>query len=119
MKKYITYSMMLALSLSMTSGLSHAADKSLPVVSGTAAVHHFVGEELLKNAKVGLPKARATALKALPGGKITDEELEVEKGGSGLRYSFDIKKDKIVYEVGVDAGTGKVLENAKEGKNPD
>ena len=39
--------------------------------------------------------------------------------GGGLRYSFDIKSDKVVYEVGVDAKTGKVLENKKEGRHPD
>ena len=37
--------------------------------------------------------------------------MEREKGGSGLRYSFDIKSDGAVYEVGVDAQSGKVLEN--------
>jgi uncharacterized membrane protein YkoI len=50
---------------------------------------------------------------------ITDEELEREKGGSGLRYSFDIKSNKVIYEVGVDARTGKVLENVREGAHPD
>jgi uncharacterized membrane protein YkoI len=57
-------------------------------------------------------------LKACPG-TITDEELEKEMGGSGLRYSFDIKSGRTVYEVGVDAQTGKVLENKKEGPHPD
>ncbi len=52
-------------------------------------------------------------------GKITDEELEHEAGGSGLRYSFDIKNGSVTHEVGVDAKTGKVLENSVEGKNPD
>jgi len=42
--------------------------------------------------------------------------LEEERGGSGLRYSFDIKNNKVTYEVGVDAKTGKVLENAREGR---
>jgi uncharacterized membrane protein YkoI len=37
----------------------------------------------------------------------------------GLRYSFDIKAGSHTYEVGVDAVTGKVLENGSEGKNPD
>jgi len=37
-----------------------------------------------------MSQARSIALKAHPG-KITDEELERERGGSGLRYSFDIK----------------------------
>ncbi len=62
--------------------------------------------------------ARKIALKARPG-TITDEELEKESGGSGLRYSFDIKSGTRTYEVGVDAKTGKVLENAPEGKKPD
>ena len=74
--------------------------------------------KLAKDAKVGIAEARAIALKAHPG-KITDEELEKEKGGSGLRYSFDIETAAGVQEVGVDAKTGAVLENAKEGKNPD
>jgi uncharacterized membrane protein YkoI len=42
-----------------------------------------------------------------------------EKNGSGLRYSFDIKSNGAVYEVGVDAQTGKVLENKREGLHPD
>ena len=88
---------------------------------GTAsAAQAYTGEKLEEQAKVKMVDARKTALKAHPG-KITDEELEVENGGSGLRYSFDIKNEnsKKTYEVGVDANTGKVLENAPEGKNPD
>ena len=78
----------------------------------------YTGEELAKEAKVSITEARAIALKAHPG-KITDEELECEAGGTGLRYSFDIKSGSSTYEVGVDAATGRVLENAKEGKHPD
>ena len=48
-----------------------------------------------------------------------DEELERESGGSGLRYTFDIKNGSAMQEVGVDAATGKVLENKAEGPNPD
>ena len=78
----------------------------------------YTGEKLAKEAKVSIDEARAIALKATPG-TISDEELEREKGGSGLRYSFDIKSGGVVYEVGVDAQTGKVLENKKEGRHPD
>ena len=78
----------------------------------------YSGEELAKTAKVTLEEARAIALKTRSG-TITDQELEKEKGGSGLRYSFDIKNGKATYEVGVDAQTGKVLENAAEGAHPD
>jgi uncharacterized membrane protein YkoI len=84
----------------------------------TASAIAFTGQELAKYAKVDIEQARKIALKAHPG-KITDEELEREAGGSGLRYSFDIKAGKVVQEVGVDAMTGRVLENTKEGKNPD
>lgn len=41
------------------------------------------------------------ALAAVPG-VITDQELEREVGGSGLRYSFDVKRDATTFEVGVD-----------------
>ena len=78
----------------------------------------YTGQELAVDAKVSMEEARAIALKAHPG-KITDAELESEEGGSGLRYSFDIRHGKVTQEVGVDAKTGAVLENAPEGKNPD
>ena len=45
-------------------------------------------------ALLGIGNGRAIALKARPG-TITDEELEKEKGGSGLR-------GHATYEVGVD-----------------
>ena len=78
----------------------------------------YTGQELASKAKVKIDDARAIALKVRPGA-ISTEELEKEKGGSGLRYSFGVKSGKALYEVGVDAQTGKVLENAKEGKQPD
>ncbi|MFA6267392.1 MAG: PepSY domain-containing protein [Pseudolabrys sp.] len=72
---------------------------------------------LSSEARITLSEARAIALKAHPG-KIMQEELEREGGGSGLRYSFDLKQGKQWREVGVDAITGKVLENVSEGANP-
>ena len=76
------------------------------------------GEELAEDVKIDIQAARDIVLKTRPG-KITDEELEKEKGGSGLRYSFDIKVGSKTYEVGVDAVTGKLLENKQEGKHSD
>ena len=76
------------------------------------------GGEYAAQAKVTLASARIAALKARPG-TITDQELEKEKGGSGLRYSFDITSHGKPFEVGVDAKTVAILENAAEGKNPD
>jgi uncharacterized membrane protein YkoI len=83
-----------------------------------AAPQHFAGANLLPMAKITLTQARETAVRAHPGA-ITDQELEKERGGTGLRYSFDIRSKGKTYEVGVDARTGKVLENDAEGANPD
>ena len=88
------------------------------LAGGAGIASAYSGEELAKTAKITVEDARVIALKARPG-TITDQELEKEKGGSGLRYSFDIKDGKTTYEVGVDAQTGKVLENAAEGAHPD
>ena len=74
--------------------------------------------KLEAQAKVSMTNARAIALKTYPG-NIVKEELEQEKGGSGLRYSFDIKSAEATHEVGVDARTGKVLENSVEGADND
>ena len=82
-------------------------------VAGASSAHPFKGQELLTQAKVSLDEARAIALKARPG-HIADQELEKEAGGSGLRYSFDIKSHGKVVEVGVDAANGKILENGAE-----
>ena len=99
--------------------LLFTAAASLGATGALAAVPaHFVGANLLPQAKITLAKARSTALAARPG-KITDQELENEGGGTGLRYSFDIKSNGKTFEVGVDARTGKVLENDREGPNPD
>src|SRR4051812_37949903 len=78
----------------------------------------YTGEKLEPTAHIKMAKAEHVALKARPG-TITDRELERETGGSGLRYSFDIRAHNVTYEVGVDAISGKVLENKPEGKNPD
>jgi uncharacterized membrane protein YkoI len=78
----------------------------------------FPGMKLAREAKVSLVQARAIALRAVPG-KIVTQELERERGGSGLRYTFDIKTGAKTREVGVDARTGRVLENIVEGKDRD
>jgi uncharacterized membrane protein YkoI len=78
----------------------------------------YSGENLASQAKLTMEQATAIAQQTRPG-KVTDRELEREGGGSGLRYSFDVRAKGVTYEVGVDAVTGKVLENGPEGKNPD
>jgi uncharacterized membrane protein YkoI len=83
----------------------------------TAATTSYAleGGDLSKEATITLDQARATAVKAQPG-KILDQELEHRNGGSGLRYSFDIKVGAVTHEVGIDAKTGAVLQNSAEGR---
>lgn len=83
------------------------------LVMGVPCIAFATSADLAKQAKIQFPEARAIATRAFPG-TIVKEELEQEKGGSGLRYSFDIFSGKLTHEVGVDAKTGKVLENAVE-----
>lgn len=78
----------------------------------------LTGGKYLPEAKVPLVQARKLALKSYPG-KIVSEELEKESGGSGLRYSFVIRRRDKKHEVGIDAKTGEVLENSTEGAHPD
>jgi uncharacterized membrane protein YkoI len=102
----------------MNERMSSIAFAVASLLSGTVAAQAYTGQELANRAKISITEARAIALKVHPG-KITDEELERERGGSGLRYSFDIKRGSVTQEVGVDARTGRVLENKKEGPHPD
>jgi uncharacterized membrane protein YkoI len=78
----------------------------------------FTGQRFAPEAKITLEQARAKALKAYPG-TITDQELEKERGGTGLRYSFDIKNGAATREIGIDARTGRLLENSVEGPRAD
>lgn len=87
-------------------------------VAATTSAYAYNGEQYAHEAKVSLQEARGIAVKARPG-RITDQELEKEGGGSGLRYSFDIRSKGATYEVGIDASNGKILENKAEGPHPD
>lgn len=61
--------------------------------------------------KVSKAKAEAIALKVAPG-KIVEADYEKEDGA--WRWSFDIKQDKRIHEIGVDAMTGKIVEDSYE-----
>ena len=91
---------------------------SLLIAAVPLAANAASTADLASHATVKMPEARQIALKTYPG-KIVKEELEKESGGSGLRYSFDIKSKAGTHEVGVDASNGKVLENSVEGKDND
>lgn len=91
---------------------------ALLLAGAAGSAFAFKGEQYSKEARIGLAQARTVALRA-QAGKIVDEELEKEAGGSGLRYSFDIREGRATQEVGVDAVTGKVLEVSREGPRSD
>lgn len=96
--------------LSLVAATAGLAIGTVPVVAAAHGVS--------RDARLSMQQARQIALKAYPGGRIMKGELEPEGGGSGLRYSFDMKKGTSWHEVGVDAVTGKLLENTAEGANP-
>ena len=78
----------------------------------------YQGQALAHLAHIDLMTARRLAQRARPG-IIISQLLEREAGGSGLRYSFDIKSGPHVYEVGIDARNGRVLQNNLAGPNAD
>ena len=85
----------------------------LMLLAPLASARAYSGQQYAKQARITLVEARAVALRIFPG-KILKQELEKEVGGSGLRYSFDIQNKQVVHEVGVDAQTGKLLENSDD-----
>lgn len=89
------------------------------IAAAGATALAYDGQELAPQAKVTIERARMIALRAVPNGKIVAQELERERGGSGLRYSFDVRIGSKLREVGIDAKTGRLLENVVQGKNPD
>jgi hypothetical protein len=95
---------------------------ALSVAAGMAAAggwpFPYKGQELAKHARVGLMTARRLAQRERPG-IIISQVLEREAGGSGLRYSFDIKSGPRVYEVGIDARNGRVLQDNVASPNSD
>ncbi|MEO6387889.1 MAG: PepSY domain-containing protein [Croceibacterium sp.] len=64
-------------------------------------------------AKITMAQARAIALSMAPG-KIISSEYENE--GGGWRYSFDIQQRNHIQEIGIDGQTGRIVENASEGR---
>ena len=98
--------------------LGYAMAIFIALTAASATSIAYTVQELAGQATISLQRARAIALDTVPG-RITDEELEKEPGGSGLRYAFDISLDGAIHEVGVDAQTGALLESALEGPHPD
>lgn len=74
-------------------------------------------EKYAKEAKITMQQAKEIALKRIPG-TITDEDLEKERGK--LMYSFDIRDESgKVFDVEIDAKTGKVLKAIEDSEDDD
>lgn len=86
---------------------------SLSALFGAALAAEHPDAALSREAKIGSAQARNIALKIFPG-TVVKAELEREQGGSGLRYSYVVRQGAVLHEVGVDAKTGKILENRQE-----
>lgn len=88
--------------------------KILPI-AGLATAVLFGGAAVAAThappAKLTIAQARTIALKIAPG-KIAGAEYEKE--GGGWRYSFDIRQGNRLHEIGVDANTGKIVEDKYE-----
>lgn len=84
-------------------------------ISSIAAFPALAANTVGSQPKITMSEARAIAVKTFPG-KIVKGELERE--GGGLRYSFDMRQGNQWREVGVDAMTGRIVENTRERPNP-
>lgn len=83
----------------------------LAVTAALVAVPATAGGTPVPSARISMTQARTIALKAAPG-RVQDAEYEKE--GGGWRYSFDIRQGKRIHEIGVDANTGRIVEDAYE-----
>ena len=91
-----------------------AEGKEAPEAGETAPAKEESQAALMKEAKVTEAAALATALKAVPGGKVQEKELERENGK--LIYSIILKLagKAGVEEINVDALTGAVVNKEHE-----
>lgn len=71
--------------------------------------------EDMKSAKVTKAEAEKIALKAVPGGRVMEAELEHESGE--FIWSLDVKSGKETKEVWVDPQSGKVVKVTTESAN--
>ena len=83
----------------------------------TPAVKNARIAKLSAQASITMEQAKAIALQKIPG-TITEEDLENERGV--LQYSFDIKDaNGKVFDVEIDAKTGKVLKAVEDTEDED
>lgn len=90
---------------------AYAAGTGLAGQKAGAASPAAASHEAPPKSAVSKSQAEAIALRAAPG-QIA--EAEYEKEGGAWRWSFDIKQNGKIHEIGVDAMTGKIVEDSWE-----
>ena len=92
----------------------HSPQREAPTSHRTRSIDKaFNGKKYFKEARIQPEQARALALKVF-GGEIIYERLEKTPGGSGLRYSFVVRNDRLQKrQVDIDANDGATLVNAE------
>ena len=74
--------------------------------------------EMANAPKPAVSEAQARRM-ALSAAKGQIAEAEYEKEGGGWRWSFDIRENGKIHEIGVDAMTGKIVEDSWEAADED
>lgn len=96
----------------MEAGLKQVSLMIVGVAAGLCAVAALADNP---GPKLDLAQASVIAARA-SAGTLEDHEYEQEDGG--WRYSFDFRQsDGRIHEIGVDANSGKIVENDFEGAN--
>ena len=88
------------------------AVSALALGSAAIAGNAHQGHDKAPAAKISMAQARAIALKHAPGGVIGEAEMEKENGS--WRYSFDIRQNGRIHEIGIDPQNGRIVEDSWE-----
>ena len=83
----------------------------IALLAAALSASAFAGQKKGK-AKITEAQATQTVLQTVKGGTIQSAELEKEEGK--LVWSFDVKTEKGLLELWVDATTGKVIKTENE-----
>lgn len=96
--------------------MTHRAFSCMLIAAGltlapTAASAQHRTTHAAPHARISMAQARTIALRTAPG-RVVKQEYEYE--GHGWRYSFDIRQGRRIHEIGVDAQSGRIVENKFE-----